>query len=262
MEYSIENFTKRSKDIQIVIDELLERYHEITSLREAAVWKSDALALKSLILLFHRDLNQCHELEESLLQQEENVRKNLQFMKRLTASKEMEKKHRSNLQILQEGIESVVAAKTTIEKLIHDIPCNQAELKAIINDLTFRKKELTIEKREMNEEIRLIRTKARQDRAKLSGINRGTMGKIASYQRASITRGKESRLSPLEYAKGDIENQLIEIDKKMNRLNGFKLDDIVNHEDNILRCSYCGRRVNFGEICPGCGSDNTTYELK
>jgi hypothetical protein len=54
------------------------------------------------------------------------------------------------------------------------------------------KKEFAIEKRSVNEEMRQIKTKARQDRANLSGMNRGTLGRIAIYQRATITRARES----------------------------------------------------------------------
>jgi rubrerythrin len=87
------------------------------------------------------------------------------------------------------------------------------------------------------------------------------VGKFATYRRAGITMSKEKALSPLETKKADIENQLIEIEKQINRLNYIKIDEEGNEDLQVLRCSYCGRRVNPGEVCPGCGSDKTTYEL-
>ena len=78
--------------------------------------------------------------------------------------------------------------------------------------------------------MRQIRTSARQARASLSGLRGGTIGKVASYQRAGITYSKESKLSPLESQKGKIEYELIEIEKKINRLNGFKGEDDFSPE--------------------------------
>jgi rubrerythrin len=261
VEFTIEKLSKRADDIQTAADEIVERYYEIKSLQDAAVWKSDALAIQNVLTLFQADLVQFHNSELESLQKKENTRKNLPFVQRFTASRESEKKHKNNLDILQKGMESVKVAKSVINETIDETPTNKVDLKTMLSGLITRKKELTFEKRSQNEEMRQIRTKARQDRANLSGMNRGTMGKIATYQRAAITREKESKLSPLEYKKGEIEYELIEIDKKINRLNGFKGDDMVYIETKVRRCSYCGRRVNSGELCPGCGSDRTTYEL-
>jgi len=143
----------------------------------------------------------------------------------------------------------------------YKVPANNEELKTMLSRLNNRKKELSIEKRSINEEIRQIRTGARQARANLSGFRGGTMGKIATYQRAGITSSTENKLSPLESQKGRIEYELIKIDQQINRLSGFMGDDVVYTEIKVLRCSYCGRRVITGEVCPGCGSDKTTYEL-
>jgi chromosome segregation ATPase len=256
MEFTIEELSKRAADIQRATNELFVRYHEITSLQEAARWKSDALALQNLLTLYQQDLVQSLNIVKVELTQEENARKSLSFIKRFRARRDLGKKHKGNLELTEKAIESIETAKSLIGEKINETPANRAELKTILSGLNARKKELSVDKRSLNEEIRQIRTKARQDRAEYSGI-----GKMATYQRASITRGKERMLAPRESDKGGVENQVIEIEKKIDRLEGFKVDDTVNIESDVLRCSNCGRRVNSGELCPGCGSDKTTYEL-
>ncbi len=260
MGVTVEEINKRAVDIQSVINEMLVRHKNIASLQEASIWKSDAIALLNLLSRFKADVGQFQEMEKASLKLEENTRKNLSFLKKFAASK-AEKLHKDNLQNIEEGIKSIDVATENITKLIDEIPASNTELKTMLYELNCRKKELTVDKRTVNEEMRQIRTAARQARVSLSGVRGGTIGKVAFYQRAGITYSKESKLSPLESQKGRIENELIEIDRKINCLNGLKGEEDISPETEVLRCSYCGRRVNFGEVCPGCGSDETTFEL-
>ena len=261
MDFTIEELSKRAADIQSAADEIVTRYQEISSLKEAAVWKSDALALQNLFNLFEIDLVRSHEVESGLLHNEENTLKNLSFFKILTASQKSIKIHRENLDIIQNGIDSIEVAKSVIAGIIDETPIYKAELKQKLNDLIVLKKELTVNKRTVNEEMRQIRTAARQQTAKMSGLRGGTVGKIARYQRAGITMSKEKALSPMESTRGDIESQLIETEKQINRLKGIKVDEEGNIEAHVPRCAYCGRRVNSDKLCPGCGSDTITHEL-
>jgi hypothetical protein len=261
MKYTIEELSKRAIDIQNASDEIVARYNKISSLQEAAVWKSDAIALQNLLNSFEQDLIQFQNIERGSLQEEESARKNLSFIKRYTTSKDTEKKHKGDIVQAQKGIDSITVARSVLAGIIDETPTNNVELKQKLTELNIHKKELTVDKRTVNEEMRQIRTSARQARASLSGVTRGTMGRMATYSRAGITRGKENKLSPLESEKGSIENQLIETEKKINRLKSINVDEEGNIESHVLRCSYCGRRVNFGELCPGCGSDKTTYAL-
>jgi hypothetical protein len=257
MEFTVEEINKRAVDLQRVINEIIARFKTITSLQEASIWKSDAMALQNLLDRFKVDAIRFQEMEEESLKLEENIRKNLSFIKRFSASG-IEKQHKNNIQNLEEGIRSIDVASSEINELIEEMPASNTELNTMLYELNNRKKELTVEKRSVNEEMRQIRTSARQARASLSGVRGGTIGKVAFYQRAGITYSKENKLSPLESQKGNIEYELIEIEKRIIRLNGFKGEDDFYPETRVLRCSYCGRRVNMGEICPGCGSDKTT----
>jgi len=181
MEFTIEELAKRSMDIQRTIDEIIGSYNSITSLQAAAIWKSDALAIQNVITLFQADLDQFHTREEELLRKEEKTRGNLSFIQRFTASRTSENKHKENLQILHKGIESVATAKSSIYEKINETPSTKAELKTMLNRLISRKRQLAIEKRSVNEEMRQIRATARQAHASLTGLNRGTIGKIATY---------------------------------------------------------------------------------
>ena len=118
MEFTIEKLSKRIVDTRNAINELVARYPKITSDQEAARWKSDVLALHNELTLIQADLVQFQNIEKGLLQQEENARMNFSFVKRLSASKESEKKHKEKLQELQECIESVETSKSLMDKIV------------------------------------------------------------------------------------------------------------------------------------------------
>ena len=101
--------------------------------------------------------------------------------------------HKDNIITLEKGLKSVDIAKGALAKLIDETPDSKDKVKLQISTLSIRKKELAVEKREVNESMRMIRTKARQDRAKWTGVHGKYMGKAASAARAVITYTKEKK---------------------------------------------------------------------
>ncbi len=86
------------------------------------------------------------------------------------------------------------------------------------------------------------------------------MGDVARYKRATIRREKENSLSPLEAERNSIEAQLMDIERQINWVSKFKGEN-PQEESEVIRCTYCGRRVAPPSVCPGCGSDQTTRDI-
>ncbi len=102
--------------------------------------------------------------------------------------------------------------KSTVEFL----PRSQSDLKELIRGCQLRKKELTAEKKAVNEQIREIRVQARQKTANTSS------GKVGTDQRKNIRYWKENQLSPYENKKANLEQQIIKLDKTILWLERFK----------------------------------------
>jgi hypothetical protein len=198
--------------------------------------------------------------EESALQEAQEKRNALPVFQRMMASKGAENTYQENICKVDKGITSVDKVIDGLMERIEKIPISRSEQKEMLRSLREYKKELALLKREANEIMRQTRIKSRQDMAKWTGINRGTLGTLARVQRSSIRHQKESRLAPMENSKTSIERELIEADRKIAWIERFTGKD-TEIEVSVIRCAYCGRRVVPGELCPGCGSDRTTNEL-
>ncbi len=257
----MESVSKRARDIQPAVDEISRRYYKITSLKEASIWKSDALALQNILASIKIELYQCLDNEELLLQDAENNKKYPPISKRIAGLAAVVEKHKANLAVLDKDIAGVDMSTAFLYMLISRVPTTASEAMSLLVDLSILKKELTVEKREVNEEIRQKRTKARQDLAKWSRGHANYSGKSASSTRLGAINPKGMSLSPLETRKGNIEYELIEVYKAINWLKRLEINDAAPIQDKILRCSLCGRRVNPGETCSGCGSNQATYGL-
>jgi rubrerythrin len=147
-------------------------------------------------------------------------------------------------------------------RILATYPRNKTEQREILKKLNLDKKELTVQKKIINENIRNIKTKARQDRAAWTGARgKGLVGSIARMDRDNITRSKESALTPYEQQKTAVEARLITVEIEINRISKIYEDEKIEDEiiDNSreieLRCKYCGRLLDYEDnICPGCGA--------
>lgn len=233
--------------------ELFKTYEDLETFGDSTQWDIEASAL---IDLFKEEIIEVLDFKKSEQQtwkELKDERESKSFLLRNFSSKKAEKEHEENIIEMDEVVTNINSTIENLQELIDSTPNSKAEQKEILDTLKFRKKELTLEKKEVNESIRQINTQARKEISKVSGLSRGFIGDVARYDRMSIRHQKESALRPNEDAKTAINRQLHDVEKKILWVSHFKGDGNLV-EQSILLCSYCGRRVNPGEPCKSCGS--------
>lgn len=235
--------------------ELVELYENLRTFSDAQSWIS---GVSALITLFRNSIDDVIELKNNeilLLENAIGARKEKSFFKKVVASKSDEKKHKeiiSEMEIIETNI------KLIIDRLNSDIdktPISKEQQKEMLDNLKILKKELSLEKKTVNESIRLINAKARRDISSSTGIRRGTAGEIARMQRRHTRLQKEIQLAPEENRKQIINEKILEIEKEIIWVSHFK--DETASSKPILRCAHCGRKVVEGEPCISCGSIET-----
>jgi primosomal protein N' len=259
---NLQDLSRQASRLQANADELGHRFQALDTYEDAARFDSDALAAIHLFERYKADLEAFILSENTLLQEASSARAALPFFKRLFASRVEEKLHASSTDTARTGITSVDKAIADLYELIDRTPASRAEQKQMLAELRLLKKEVSTQKRSLNEAMREIRTKARQDMTSWTGVSgRGVVGSVARLERMSIRHNKEAALAPHENTKALLERQIIDIERRINWVERFHGED-PETEEAPLRCAYCGRRVSQNAVCPGCGSDKTTRELQ
>jgi chromosome segregation ATPase len=258
---TISELAEQASTLQAHADELSHRFQTLGAYEEAARFDSDALAAIRLFERYKADLEGFLLSQEALLREAVSARNSLPFLKRLFASRSEEKQLASSIATARGGIASVETATSDLYELIDRTPSSKSEQKDMLAELRLLKKEVTTQKRSVNEAMQGIRTKARQDMASWTGVSgRGVVGSVARLERMSIRHGKEGALAPHESTKASLERQIIDLERRINWVDRFQGGD-PKPEEAPLRCAYCGRRVKQNAVCPGCGSDRTTRDL-
>jgi hypothetical protein len=260
MALTLDHLGKQAASLQQTADELSSRFEKLTTFEEAARWDADAFAVVRLFEQYRDAVAGFRSSEQQALQEANAARGTLPFFKRLFASRRTEKSREANIKQADKGTASVETAISQLFELADRTPACKAEQKEMLSELRLLKKELTTEKRSVNEAMRIIRTQARQNMATWTGVQRGFTGSVARLERMQIRHQKEGALSPHEDAKAAIERQLIEMERRINWVSRFKGED-PREEQGVVRCAYCGRRVTAGSPCPGCGSDSTIRDI-
>ena len=263
MDKSFDKYLQRGNEIQGVANEVAGRFSRLVTFQDAITWLSDARALITILEQLADDLTEYKLCQEATLKQEEESRASSTFLKRNFGFREVEKNLKENISNGEGSGKNVERAISEVFILIDQTPTNKAEQKEMVSELRQLKKDLVLEKRTNNDELRQIRTTARQKSAEWTGTGgRGVLGSMARFDRARIRTSKEAALSPHEDSKTRIERQLIETERKINWVSHFIGEEpMTEYQQVVLRCAYCGRRVEPGKVCPGCGSDRTNSSL-
>ena len=256
----LETLEKQAASLQGTVNELMARFDRSTKFDEAAWWDRDAQAVIRLFEQYKESLTKYCKEQEQTLTELKLARTALPFFKRVIAARGDEKSLEDNIAQAAKGIASVDKAIDTLYDLVDRTPTSKGEQTQMLKELRQQKKELAVQKRSINENMRAARTKTRQEMSEWTGVQGGMLGDVARMKRASIRRQKETALHPQENARAAIERQLIEIDKRFTWVSRFSGDD-PHQEDVVVRCAYCGRRVEPDKVCPGCGSDYTIRSL-
>jgi Rad3-related DNA helicase len=252
MNKSLEEFQKHSKILQSALDDLTERFDDLKTFQEAAQWDSDAKVLIHLFEQLQDELKEYITDQNQLFNDAKSQRQDKSILKRTFGSRTEEKEPKKNIKVANKVIAYTENIVEYINEMIGRIPGNKKEQKEMKTELSKIKKELTHEKREINERIKQIRIQAKQSTSSISGFTGG----YARYKKSNIRFEKERALAPDENAKAALERQIKNIEKMLNWVRRFSGENPVD-ELNVIRCSYCGRRVSPGVECPGCGSYDT-----
>ena len=101
-----------------------------------------------------------------------------------------------------------------LQEYIDLTPESKSERKELLSELRREKKDLQLQKREINANMKDIRTVARQKSASAPYTLRGMMG-MTALQRQQLRYEKEQSLAPLEGRKDWIDSQINQVDRKI-----------------------------------------------
>ena len=252
MDTDWDTISKQASSLSNTANELIARYNVLDKFKDAMAWRNDTQAVITLFEQYKENLDQFISRQSQKLSELKFARASQPIFKKMFVSKD-EKKIEAEIDNSKKGVMSVDSAIESLRDLIDRIPLNKEEQAGMLKALREAKKDLTLEKRSVNAEMRGIRTEARQENANIVGQR----GPGSRYYRAAIVREREKILSPHEDTKAAIEQELIVIEKRINRISRFTGDDPQpQFIDVVFRCSYCGRRVETNSVCSGCGSDH------
>ena len=258
-----EDLINRTSVLQGSLNELLQTHKTLQSSRDAREWDNDSRALIDLMQSFKNDWNVYRKEQETLLEHLNKERDNKPLLSRLL-SKRPDEIVKKSIEMIDAEINGIDVVVDELNEKMDKTPANKSEQEEISDVIKEVKKELTLQKREINENLRQTRASARQKTANWTGSNPGLLGTVARYQRSSIRMEKERALVPAENLKTFVEKKLVSLDRDLNWVKHFKSDaeedeNQLSQEAIILeqveRCKYCGRRIYDGvDVCTGCGA--------
>jgi hypothetical protein len=258
-----EELNKHTAALQESVNELMQKHSGLQSFRDARDWDEDAKAVLDLLQQFRNDLSGYREEQAEALDKLQQERSQGSLFKKAFSSRSSENDVKDNIKGTDEAIKSIHDVTDKLSEMMDKTPASKSEQKEIADDLRQLKKDLALQKREINESLRAVRANARQKTAGWTGVHSGLLGSAARYQRATIRLDKERSLVPHENQKAFIENRLIALEKDLNWVLHFRADASGTASqdpqtdigpEQIQRCSYCGRRVFSHDVCPGCGA--------
>jgi hypothetical protein len=252
----IDEIATRSNLLVSRYKELLSSFDNLETFSDTIQWDSDA---SSLIELFKDSVSDFLEYQKTMQQELEIIkaeRESKSFFARNFSSKKVEKEHTDSILDMADVVKKTEIVIEKLQDLIDRTPNSKADQKEMLNELKTIKKNLTLEKREINESIRQVNVEARKSISKVTGISGGIFGTVARAHRVNVRYQKEAALRPNEDAKAGINRQLLQVEKDILWVSRFKGEEtpVVN---DVVRCAFCGRRVLDGNPCQSCGSIQT-----
>ncbi len=260
---------QKNSKTQNLINKLVEDFNSLQNFEDAKSWDEQAQNIINLLRALQDDMNDYIQYQKSLNESLIKERSGGTLLQKIFSSRNHENEIKENIRKAEISTGSFIAAIEIISEMVDKTPTSKSEQKEIVESLKQIKKELTLQKREINEGMRKTRADARNKSVKWAGVNSGFLGSVARYNRISARIDKEQSLLPLEEQKSLIEKELISIERDINWVLRFKGSETPqNHtESNSTKtnseiskyCPYCGRRGN-SDICVGCGAVITINE--
>lgn len=192
---------------------LLDSHQSISSLADAMRWHTSAACTVAQLLgeaeASEKQVQQMREQAQQL--RAESARKS--FLGRFFKTAD-EKAVAASLKLASSAAKSCAVIAEKLQLSMDETPGSEAELLEMLKELKVRKKALQLEKRELNAQMKGIRTDARQRSASaatsLTAMLAGS--KYTAAERRSIRVAKERALAPHEDAKAELERALLSVD--------------------------------------------------
>jgi vacuolar-type H+-ATPase subunit I/STV1 len=221
----LESIVKDTQVMQSRISELIARHKTINHFEQGDPWKRDAQAvIPDLEQLIER-LRLFISTQEVELAELQAARSELSVTKKLFTSRKDEKSIEADIAAAREAIDADERTIAMLHAAMDSIPSGKLERKEMLKALKSLKKQLTAEKRAINQQIRAIKVKASLDLAQWKGVTKGTVGKAARHQRASIRLMKKAQLEPQETARAAVKRQINEVNQRIKWVSNFSGDE-------------------------------------
>jgi len=257
-----DEITNQTSNLQNLVNKLYQRHNALLNFFDAGEWDKTAQESIGLLQSFQNEINGYLKEQVSAYEELKQERNQTSFFKKVFSSRSIENEIKENIQKAEIEIRSYVTLIDELYEMMDKTPVSKSEQKEIADGLRQIKKDLTLQKREINEDLRQTRANARQKTTQWTGVNSGVLGSIARHQRITARLEKERSLIPLEDQKALIEKELITIEKDLNWVLHFR-DNGSNNPPQIPQtninfektqsCPYCGRKATT-DVCLSCGA--------
>jgi len=114
--------------------------------------------------------------------------------------------------------ETLTALVARLQQAVQRTPCSPDERAAMLAELRQTKKDLVLQKQQINQGLRDVRSGARHQAAEASLGLLLASGKTRRFANVGIRAAKELALRPKEQARAELEAQLAVVDLNINRL--------------------------------------------
>lgn len=221
----LEMIAKDTQTVQALINEHFAQFKAISKYEQVEPWKSGVQAVIPDLDLLNERLHRFIYSQEADLAALQASRTELPITKKLFASRKDEKTIEADIAVAHEAIEVNERTIATLHEMMNSTPSSAYERKEILKILKALKKQLIAEKRAVDQQIRAIKIKARLDLAQWKGVSKGTVGKAARHQRASIRLMKKAQLEPQEEARATIKHRLSDVNQRIKWVSSFSSDE-------------------------------------
>lgn len=196
---------------------LIDTFESMRTFADITVWDTKAKEEVIRIQAIVQQLSEIISEENGIIQNEQRERDQKSFLERLFSSRKVEQEAEVRANKYREHILQLDGLADNLIERIDFSPNSAADKKTILQALRLRKKELQTEKREINLEMRAIRTSARQQSAEISpAYGSRFFSHLDASRRYDIRTEKEAALRPNEDKKAAIERQLLQTDRRIN----------------------------------------------
>jgi hypothetical protein len=211
-----EELEKPTSALQKSVNELYQTHNALQTLHNAQAWDKDARALINLLHILRTDWAFYRKHLVNKLAQLKEERRKKSFFSRALSSRSGEAEATKLIKQVDIETASLTRIVEELNGMLEKTPTNKTEQAEIASAIREVKKDLILQKREVNETMCLAKTNARQKTANWTRLNKGLLGSVARYQRISIEIEKERALAPTEGIKMLIEKQLTALEKDLN----------------------------------------------